>query len=114
MLSEDEQDNEEEYLAPLKRVFKPQTGFRAEYSIDIEEKKKKLILSIDGALLECNYGACDRPDVELQMGKAVMEDIVNGRMTFQRAFMSGSMKAKGDFKLLRSLDQIFDFEGKPL
>ena len=114
MLSEDEQDNEEEYLAPLKRVFKPQAGFRAEYSIDIEEKKKKLILSIDGALLECSYGACDRPDVELQMGKSVMEDIVNGRMTFQRAFMSGSMKAKGDFKLLRSLDQIFDFEGKPL
>ena len=31
MLSEDEQDNEEEYLASLKRVFKPQAGFRAEY-----------------------------------------------------------------------------------
>ena len=42
--------------------------------------------------------------------KSVMEDIVNGRMTFQRAFMSGAMKAKGDFAALRMLDELFVFE----
>ena len=112
MLDEEGMDNEEEYLASFKRVFKPQEGFQAEYSFDIEEKRKKLILSVDGSKLECGYGLCERPDVEVQLGKAAMEDIVNGRMTFQRAFMSGSMKAKGDFKLLRSLDQLFNFEEK--
>ena len=112
MLDEEGMDNEEEYLASFKRVFKPQEGFQAEYSFDIEEKRKKLILSVDGSKLECGYGICERPDVEVQLGKAAMEDIVNGRMTFQRAFMSGSMKAKGDFKLLRSLDQLFNFEEK--
>jgi hypothetical protein len=30
-------------------------------------------------------------------------------MTFQRAFMGGDMKMKGDFRILRSLDQIFNF-----
>ena len=110
MLSEEETGNEEEYLTALKKAFKPQAGFRAEYSIEIEEKKKKLILSINGSELECGYGSCERPDVEMQLGRATMEDVVNGRMTFQRAFMSGAMKAKGDFKLLRSLDQLFAFE----
>ena len=40
----------------------------------------------------------------------IMEQIIGGRITFQRAFMSGQMQVKGDFRLLRMLDQVFDFE----
>ena len=103
-------DNEEEYLAAFRKAFRPQTGFRAVYSMGIGERKKKLILTVDGARLECEYGIPMQPDVEMTLEKSVMEDIVNGRMTFQRAFMSGAMKTKGDFKILRTLDQLFDFE----
>lgn len=103
-------DNEEEYLAAFRKAFRPQTGFRAVYSMGIGERKKKLILAVDGARLECEYGIPMQPDVEMTLEKSVMEDIVNGRMTFQRAFMSGAMKTKGDFKILRTLDQLFDFE----
>lgn len=103
-------DNEEEYLAAFRKAFRPQTGFRAVYSMGIGERKKKLILAVDGARLECEYGIPMQPDVEMALEKSVMEDIVNGRMTFQRAFMSGAMKTKGDFKILRTLDQLFDFE----
>jgi len=35
--------------------------------------------------------------------------VLAGRMTFQRAFMSGAMKMKGNFKVLRNLDQLFVF-----
>ena len=38
-----------------------------------------------------------------------MNNILAGRMTFQRAFMTGEMTAKGNFKTLRMLDQIFPF-----
>jgi len=110
MLTEEEQDNEEEYLAVLRKAFRPKAGFRSEYALSIGEKKRKLIISVNGARLECSYGAAERPDVEMQLAKAAMEDIVNGRMTFQRAFMSGAMKAKGDFGVLRMLDQLFVFE----
>ena len=109
MMSEETEDAEE-YFGSFRKHFKPQAGFSAEYSIIIEEKKKKLILSVDGPKLECCYGTCEQPDVEVQLGKATMEDIVNGRMTFQRAFMSGAMKTKGDFRVLRALDQLFPFE----
>ena len=45
------------------------------------------------------------------MNRAAMEDIINGRMTFQRAFMSGVMqRMKGDLRILRTLDQAFPFE----
>ena len=112
MLSEDGAENEEEYLSAFRKCFKPQAGFEAEYSVTIEEKKKKLILSVAGPKLECVYGSADQPDVEVQMHRATMEDIVNGRMSFQRAFMSGAMKTKGDFRILRTLDQLFPFEEK--
>ena len=49
-------------------------------------------------------------DVLISTDMDTLTEITRGRMTFQRAFMSvGSMKVKGDFKLLRMLDQLFVF-----
>jgi len=113
MMNNEGADSEEEYLDKLRKVFKPQAGFEAEYSINIEEKKNNLIINVNGTKLECYYGTTKQPDVDMEMNRATMEDIVNGRMTFQRAFMSGTMKKmKGDFRILRTLDQIFSFEGQ--
>ena len=102
--------SEEEYLDAFQKRFKPQAGFEAGYSISIDEKKRNLIIIVKGVSVKCYYGTLERPDVEMQTNRATMEDIVNGRMTFQRAFMSGAMKMKGDFRILRTLDQIFLFE----
>lgn len=112
MLSEDGADSEEEYLGAFRRHFKPQAGFHGIYAITIEEKKKKLIIEVEGSRLECYYGNVEQADVEMQTNRAAMEEVVTGRMTFQRAFMSGSMKMKGDFRILRTLDQLFLFEEK--
>ena len=48
-------------------------------------------------------------DVYAKISIDNMQSIVDGRMTFQRAFMTGEMTAKGNFKTLRMLDQIFLF-----
>ena len=48
-------------------------------------------------------------DVYAKLKDDVMNGIVNGKMTFQRAFMTGEMTAKGNFKTLRMLDQVFLF-----
>ncbi len=109
MLTNEGADNLEEYLAAFKNGFKPQAGFEADYSINIEEKPQNFIIIVKGNKLELKYGSVYNPDVEMHIKRATMEDIVNGRMTFQRAFMSGAMKMKGDFKILRTLDQIFIF-----
>ena len=48
-------------------------------------------------------------DVVAKISTDVMNAIMEGRMTFQRAFMTGEMTAKGNFKTLRMLDQVFHF-----
>lgn len=102
-------EREDEYLEAFRKTFKPQPGLEAVYRINIEEKKKGLIIIVKGPTMECYYGTVENPDVEMQTNRASMEDITNGRMSFQRAFMSGAMKMKGDFRTLRFLDQVFLF-----
>ena len=58
--------------------------------------------------MECYYGNVDESDVEMQVSVDVMNDIMQGNMTFQKAFMSGDMKMKGDFKVLRTLDLLYN------
>ena len=104
------EEDTEEYVKELKAHFVPQPGFSANYKISIEGKKKPLIIEVNTKQLECYYGNPSVTfDVEMQLQKNVMDEITNGRMTFQRAFMGGDMKMKGDFRILRSLDQIFNF-----
>ena len=113
MMNNEGADSEEEYLAELKKAFHPLPGFEAEYAINIEEKKNKLVIIVRGNQLECYYGAPNQSNVEMDVNRAIMEEIINGRMTFQRAFMSGMMKKmRGDFKILRTLDQLFAFESE--
>lgn len=97
------------FVEEFKSHFKPQSGFHATYGFRIEGKKKKLIIEIQNAQIKCYYGDLEQVDIDIQTKPGVIEEIVNGRMTFQRAFMAGDMKMKGDFKILRMLDQIFDF-----
>lgn len=49
----------------------------------------------------------------MQMTRDVFEDIIAGRNTFQGSFMAGDMKMKGDFKILRALDQVLIFGARP-
>lgn len=105
-----ESEETEEYVDDLKSHFVPQPGFTANYKVVLEGKKKPLIIEVNTNRIECYYGnSAETIDVEMQMQHNVMDEIVNGRMTFQRAFMGGDMKMKGDFRILRSLDQIFNF-----
>ncbi|MDR0221366.1 MAG: SCP2 sterol-binding domain-containing protein [Lachnospiraceae bacterium] len=103
----------EEYISEFTTRFKPQAGFRALYKINIENRKKPLYIEVSGADCECSYSDKngDKADVEMTASEETMEEIIGGRMTFQRAFMTSKMRMKGDFKVLRTLDLLFDFAG---
>lgn len=105
----DSDEHKEEFISELKEHFVPQAGFKAVYKIQIEGKRQPLIIEINGAENNYYYGSADSPDVEIQISRETMDDIIYARMTFQRAFMGGDMKMKGDFRILRTLDQIFVF-----
>lgn len=114
MGSSEPEEDDQEYIKDFQSHFTPQPGFKAVYRIYIEGKKKPLVIEINGPEHNYYYGDVNSCDVEIQMNREAMDGIVFARMTFQRAFMGGSMKMKGDFKVLRTLDQLYVFTEKSL
>lgn len=114
MGSSEQEERKEEFIQEFKEHFVPQPGFKAVYKIQIEGKKQPLIIEVSGAVNNYYYGSTESPDVEIHISRETLDDIIYARMTFQRAFMGGAMKMKGDFKVLRTLDQIFVFMDKSL
>lgn len=110
MLGQAQKEEEAPYIAELQAHFVPQEDFHASYSFMIEGCKKPLYIMVQGEELTIHYGQEDHIDVFAKMSAEVMQSIIDGRMTFQRAFMTGEMTAKGNFKTLRTLDQIFHFD----
>lgn len=84
--------------------------FHASYAIHMTDTGKTLIVEVERKNLKCYYGQKLDADVDVKLSRDVMNKLVNGRTTFQGAFMSGELIAKGDFKILRSFDQVFQFK----
>ncbi len=89
--------------------FTPQGVINASYKFMIDGRSKPLIIEIKDSELSCYYGQIDNPSVLCKLKSDVLNNLVSGRISFQRAFMSGQMQVKGDFRILRLLDQVFDF-----
>ncbi|MGN1155627.1 MAG: SCP2 sterol-binding domain-containing protein [Agathobacter sp.] len=109
MLGKSVTEEKEPFVKDFQNHFVAQDDFQASYSITIEGYKNPLYIGVNNEQLEVHYGQKDEIDVYAKMSVDVMQSIVDGRMTFQRAFMTGEMTAKGTFKTLRMLDQIFLF-----
>ncbi|WP_248404780.1 SCP2 sterol-binding domain-containing protein [Butyrivibrio fibrisolvens] len=102
----------EDYLDTFKKHYRPDNKVQGTYAITVTDRPgmKTMLLTIrDSLVTQVIASETSDIDVALSMTKDSLEEIVTGRMTFQRAFMAGNMKMKGDFKLLRGLDQIFVF-----
>jgi putative sterol carrier protein/NAD(P)H-dependent FMN reductase len=102
----------EDYLDTFKKHYRPDNKVQGTYAITVTDRPgmKTMLLAIrDSLVTQVIASETSDIDVALSMTKDSLDEIVTGRMTFQRAFMAGNMKMKGDFKLLRGLDQIFVF-----
>ncbi len=109
MNTNSEGDAGQDFIKNLKDNFHPLDDFAAAYSIFLSDTQKTLIVEINNNHLKCYYG--DKPDADVvaKTTHSVMNKLVLGRTTFQGAFMSGELTAKGNFKTLRSFDQVFQF-----
>ncbi|WP_099467356.1 SCP2 sterol-binding domain-containing protein [Konateibacter massiliensis] len=104
-----EVSNEMEYINDFKSHFVPNKEVKVSFGITVTDNQKRLILEVNRGELNCYYGDRENVGVDIKISNQIIESIINGKMTFQRAFMSGEMTAKGDFKTLRLLDEIFVF-----
>ncbi len=109
MMGEKQETNANEYINDFRVHFKGNEEFSARYLFMIEGKEKPLFVNVSGQQLDCHYGKEDNIDVYMKLAANIMDNIVAGRETFQRAFSVGEMTAKGNFRTLRMLDEIFTF-----
>ena len=109
MLGKNKEDSGGEYIKDFKDNFRGNAEFSAKYLFMIEGKEKPLFLGITGTQLDCHYGKEDNIDVYMKLSSSIMDNIVAGRETFQRAFSVGDMTAKGNFRTLRMLDELLTF-----
>lgn len=99
----------QEFIKNLKENFHPVDDFSASYAINLSDIKKTLVVEINDKKLKCYYGEKPDADVIAKTTHSIMNKLVLGRITFQGAFMSGELTAKGNFKTLRTFDQVFQF-----
>lgn len=109
MMKDKDSDGEIQFIQDFEQHFKPQPGFSGKYKFIIEGIRNPLMIHVEGGSLQCAYQDTQKADVEIQLKEDTLNNIIAGHMTFQRAFMSGEMTMKGDFRILRTLDQIFVF-----
>lgn len=102
-----EPTNTDNYIEQLRNHYNPIPGFKANYKFQID--KTVFYVKINAADILIDKNTSDKIDVEISLSEETMNEIIAGRMTFQRAFMGGSMKMKGEFSILRSLDELFTF-----
>lgn len=109
MMGQETEMRATEFIMEFQSHFFPQNNFKARYLFMISGKKKPLFLGVDGQELICHYGQEDEIDVYIKLTGEIMNQLVSGQMTFQRAFSVGDMTAKGDFHTMRMLDELFPF-----
>ena len=109
MMGVPEKEEPDEFIKDFTEAFHPEAGLETSYLFVISGKNKPLFIKIEGMECKCEYKDGEKASVELNIQVDKLRDIVKGDMTFQRAFMAGDMKMKGDFKALRNLDTLFVF-----
>lgn len=109
MMSEHVQGGDDYYIKSFLENFKPSQDFSGTYMLMISDKGKNIVINVNSAKISVEFGEKNDADVIGKLSKEVFDSIVAGRMTFQRAFMTGDMTAKGNFKTLRMLDDLFVF-----
>ncbi len=100
-----------DYTARLQRGFTPKPGGKGVFTFRISGSRTPvLMLHIEPSGLTVFDREGGKTDVELWMEQSVLEEILEGKTTFQKAFMTGQIKMKGDFAMFRVLDEVFSFE----
>jgi hypothetical protein len=98
------------FIHELERAYVDDSVYTGSYEVRFTDKDEMLTIQVDNGRLDCEYGHLEVVDVLITTNVDNFSKIVNGELSFQAAFMSGEITAKGNFNKLRALDTLFNFE----
>ena len=102
--------DDDRFIPEIKAAFCPIDNVALSYSVEFTDRNRTLVISLNGNSLSCYYGEHPGSNIVAKTDSATFEKIVKGELTFQTAFMAGSLTAQGNFKVLRSFDTLFQFK----
>lgn len=109
MLSNSTPKESKEYGKAFEEVFHAINDVKTVFTIHLEDATHLLQVCVSGKELTY-YDKEEKPtEIELSMKEDTLAEIIEGRMTFQKAFMTGVIKMKGDFSKFRRIDELFPF-----
>ena len=79
------------------------------YKIELTDREDVFYIKTELHELEILEETGTKPDIEMSLTEEVLQKIMQGQDTFQKAFMTGNLKMKGDFGLFRMMDEMFIF-----
>ncbi|MBP3543391.1 MAG: SCP2 sterol-binding domain-containing protein [Lachnospiraceae bacterium] len=110
ILENKKSDGGQPYLESFTKAFQGSKNLKAVYALGLEDKNRTILLECKNGKLNCQYTEeASQAEVSARLSSRVLEDIIAGKTTFQASFMKGDMAAKGDFALIRRMDEIFRF-----
>ncbi len=102
----------DEFLDEFMDNYYSEPDFTASYVIIVPDLNKSITIKASPDKVDCYYSDDMEADVVMKCPVKMLRQIIKGSMTFQKGFMAGEITAKGNFKTLRMLDQIFRFRYK--
>ena len=103
-------DANENILKSFEKAFKaPEDKIKAVCCIKMSDTDRTIVLDFGPDKIKAYYGEAENPDMTATTTKDMVNRIISGKTTFQGAFMSGFITAKGRLDLIRMFDRIFVF-----
>lgn len=108
-LTLDEKLSNNDYIHTLIKAFDCKDDkFNCTYNIIITDKDNEdLIIKIANGKISGYIGTDISSDVIINIDSNTFDKILSGKLTTQRAFLTGQLKAKGNFTLLYEFDHLF-------
>ena len=99
-----------DFIHEFTEAFQPMQGEKTSYEIELTDENRTLAINIEYDHLDCYYGKIENARVQVKTTKDLLQKIVDGRSTFQRAFMAAELTAKGNFHDIKRFDDFFVFQ----